>query len=208
MPRKQQPKQQLHGTTDAKYENLSVIGVTALQAYTSLISKLSASEEVRAKTPGRAAKALMDLCVPTPFKMSTFIEEGVDEMIIQNGIRIFSLCEHHMLPFFGTAAVAILPNGGRILGLSKFSRLVRYHAAGLNTQERITKAVGDALWTCKELDPAGVAVSLRCYHTCISMRGTRDTGAVTTTQFLAGAFKSDPSARAEFLNSVDHPPIC
>lgn len=208
MPRKQQRKQQSPATTGVKYDQVSTLGVTAMQVYEGLIHRLTTSEEVRSNTPRRAAKALMDLCVPMPFKMSTFIEEGVDEMIIQNGIRIFSLCEHHMLPFFGTAAVAILPQGGRILGLSKFSRLVRYHAAGLNTQERITKAVGDALWTCKELDPAGVAVSLRCYHTCISMRGTRDTGAVTTTQFLAGAFKSDPSVRAEFLNSVDHPPIC
>lgn len=156
-------------------------------------------------TPARAAKALVEMTTPQEFVFKVFDEELASGMVIQNGIWISSLCEHHILPFFGTATVAMIPGStNRVLGLSKFARLVRYHAAGLKTQERITASVGEHLLR-SSLEPAGVGVSLRCYHCCMSLRGVKDTGAVTTTQYLGGVCKDDPSARAEFLNAVAHP---
>lgn len=157
-------------------------------------------------TPRRAAKAFVELMSAEGFDFTVFEEEHSDEMIIQNGIVMHSLCEHHILPFFGTACVAYIPDGNRIVGLSKLSRLVRYCSAGLNTQERITRAIGTFMQD-SVLAPKGVAVSLRCFHTCMSLRGVKDTNAVTLTQALFGVFKTDPAARAEFLSRVQHQQI-
>lgn len=154
------------------------------------------------ETPERAAKAMLELCCQEPFVMTVFEEEGANEMVLQQGIRIKSLCEHHMLPFFGTVAIAYIPWSGRVLGLSKLSRLARWAAGGLNTQERITRRILDVM-NAEPLSPAGVAVSIRCYHTCMSLRGVEDCGANTITQAFAGAFETgDP--RAEFLSLVKH----
>lgn len=157
------------------------------------------------ETPTRAAKALMEMTTPTEFEFKVFDEEAATGMVILNGIWVSSLCEHHVLPFFGTATVAMIPGPSqRVLGLSKYARLVRYHASGLKTQERITAAIGQQLLK-SHVKPAGVGVSLRCYHTCMSLRGVKDTSAVTTTQYLGGICKDDPMARSEFLNAVAHP---
>jgi GTP cyclohydrolase I len=156
-------------------------------------------------TPLRYAKFIREFTTRPKFTFTLFSEK-VDEMLIQNGIPVASLCEHHTLPFFGTAAIAYLPNGHTIGGLSKLARLVRHYARGLQNQERLTKQVGEYL-TNSDLAPKAVGVSIRCYHTCMSIRGIEAQNAVTTTQYLSGLFKTDASARAEFLQAVRHPQV-
>jgi GTP cyclohydrolase I len=148
-------------------------------------------------TPKRYAKALLDLTTRVPFTCTTFKNEGTDEMIVQTGIAFSSVCEHHVLPFYGTAAVAYIP-GEEIVGLSKLARAVRYFAAGLQNQERITSQVVAFLEA--QLKPRGVAVKLVARHSCMELRGVRAHGAETTTSCLTGAFKYDDKARSEFLS--------
>ena len=147
-------------------------------------------------TPRRMAKMLAELCTPEPFAFTAFASEGMDEMIVQAPIPFHSLCEHHMLPFVGTAAVAYIPDG-KIVGLSKLARAVRYCAAGLQNQERITTAVADML--TKELNPQGVGVVLRARHLCMEMRGARVPDVYTMTSCMRGALLEDGRAREEFL---------
>lgn len=147
-------------------------------------------------TPARVAKFYEEWLHPQPFEFTTFDAEGTDEMVVQTGIPFASLCEHHMLPFVGTAAVAYLPDR-RIVGLSKLARAVHHAARGLQNQERITRAVADMIE--QNLAPRGVAVVLRAEHLCMTMRGVRVPGAVTTTSDLRGVFRDGGSARAEFL---------
>lgn len=157
-------------------------------------------------TPLRAARALVEMHQRTFPVMKTFEEETTsDGLIAQNGIWVRSLCEHHLLPFFGTACVAILPQPGCVLGLSKYARLVKYYASTLATQERITRQTAERIAQDKELRPLAVGVSLRCYHTCMSLRGVEDTSAVTTTTHITGVFRTDASAKAEFLSAIKHP---
>lgn len=148
------------------------------------------------KTPHRYAKFLSDwIGAPEP-EFTTFATEGMDEMVVVTGIPFYSLCEHHTLPFFGTAAVGYLPNE-RIAGLSKLPRAVAYCAAGFQNQERITMSVANMLQ--ERLKPKGVAVVIRARHLCMEMRGARACGAETTTSRLTGAFRKDARARAEFM---------
>jgi GTP cyclohydrolase I len=147
-------------------------------------------------TPNRVAKFLADWSTPQPFAFTTFASEGMSEMVVQVGIPFFSLCEHHMLPFFGTAAVAYIP-GERIVGLSKLARCVQHHARGLQNQERITMAVAEDLQ--RALSPIGVGVVLRARHLCMEMRGVRSHDTCTVTSRLTGALMEDASARSEFL---------
>lgn len=147
------------------------------------------------RTPERVAKLWAELLKPLPFKFTTFAAEGMDEMVVQTGIPFYSMCEHHILPFFGTATVAYIPKD-RLVGLSKLSRAVHHYAAGLQNQERITLRVADAL---EALNPMGVAVLLRARHLCQEMRGPRVVGAETVTERLTGVFRTKPEVRAEFL---------
>jgi GTP cyclohydrolase I len=124
---------------------------------------------------------------------------GCDELIFQSSIPVWSTCEHHMLPFFGVAHIGYLPNG-RILGLSKFSRLIEVFARRLQVQERLTVQVASALMD--GLEPFGVGVVLQCRHTCMEARGVQQAGTVTTTTALRGRFKSDLGLKAEFLDNV------
>lgn len=127
--------------------------------------------------------------------------QGVDEMIIQRDIPVWSTCEHHMLPFFGVAHIAYLPHG-KVLGLSKFARLLDVFARRLQVQERLTMNVADALQA--GLSPLGVGVVLQCRHTCMEARGVEKAGSVTTTTCLRGSFK-DAHVKAEFLSMVHAP---
>jgi len=150
-----------------------------------------------AETPKRVARMLVAHCTPEPFAFTTFSSEGMSELIVQAPIPFHSLCEHHMLPFMGTAAVAYIPNG-KIVGLSKLARAVRHCAAGLQNQERITTAVADMLEA--NLQPKGVGVVLRARHLCMEMRGVRAADVYTVTSCLRGALFDKPEARAEFLS--------
>lgn len=153
------------------------------------------SREGLQETPARVVKFLRSLVRPEPFDLTTFDSEGLSEMIIQTGIPFASLCEHHMLPFLGTATVAYIP-GQRIVGLSKLARAVQFCAAGLNNQERITMRVADIL---QGIQPVGIGVVLRARHTCMEIRGIKAAGTWTTTSELRGALYDKPEARAEFL---------
>lgn len=148
------------------------------------------------ETPRRVAKSMAEICTPKPFDFTVFDAEGMDEMVVQAGIPFYSLCEHHMLPFFGEAAVAYIPDG-KIVGLSKLARAVQYCAAGLQNQERITTSVADMLQA--KLAPKGVGVVLKARHLCMEMRGVRTAGTATTTSRMLGAMLDKPEARAEFL---------
>jgi GTP cyclohydrolase I len=122
--------------------------------------------------------------------------EGVDEMVIVRDIPLYSLCEHHLAPFFGKAHVGYVPNK-KILGLSKISRLVEIYSRRLQVQERLTNQIADAL--AKHLQPLGVAVVLECRHMCMESRGVKHAGASTVTSALRGSIKANLDTRKEFL---------
>ena len=126
-------------------------------------------------------------------------EEKHESMILVRDIEIYSLCEHHLLPFFGRAHVAYLPNG-RIVGLSKIPRVVEVFARRLQVQERLTDQVADAL--CQVLKPLGVGVVIEAYHLCMMMRGVEKQNSKTITSALRGTFRSDGKTRDEFLRLV------
>ncbi|KQY64274.1 MULTISPECIES: GTP cyclohydrolase I [unclassified Nocardioides] len=148
-------------------------------------------------TPRRMADAYLEMLRARDFDLTTFPnEQGYDELVLVQDIPVQSLCEHHMLPFWGVAHVGYLP-GDRILGLSKFARLVEFHARRAQTQERLTQEVADHLQ--RALSPKGVGVVIEAEHTCMSLRGARVSGARTVTSALSGRLREDPSGRAEFL---------
>lgn len=163
-------------------------------------------------TPIRVAKFYEEFLSPPVFEFTAFDNDGSSEMIIQSDISFHSLCEHHLVPFYGTACVAYIP-GKRIVGLSKLARCVDSFARKLQNQERITKQIADALFEAltvrvegheQKIEPIGVAVVLRARHLCMEMRGVKKPGAVTTTSCLYGAFKDEPSCRAEFLSLANN----
>ena len=150
-----------------------------------------------AETPRRMAAAYAELLGAQSFDFTSFPNsEGYDELVLVQDIPFTSVCEHHMLPFFGVAHIGYLP-GDRILGLSKFARLVDVLSRRTQTQERLTKQVADQLED--QLAPRGVGVVVEAEHTCMSLRGARAAGARTVTSALLGTLRSDPSSRAEFL---------
>lgn len=173
--------------------------VAAEKAAADLLSALGLpidSEEM-AETPRRMAHAYAEMLAVPAFDFTTFANtEGYDELVLVENIPVRSLCEHHMLPFFGVAHVGYLP-GERILGLSKFARVVDFFAQRPQTQERLTKQVAEHLQ--HQLFPRGVGVVIEAEHTCMSLRGVRSVGARTVTSTLFGSLRDDAAARAEFL---------
>src|SRR5918993_1154328 len=158
---------------------------------------LDLTDDNLAETPRRMAHALVEMTSGPDFELTTFPnDEGYDELVLVQGIALQSVCEHHMLPFVGVAHVGYLPSD-RILGLSKFARMVELHARRPQTQERLTKRIADHLR--EELRPDGVGVVIEAEHTCMSLRGARSHGARTTTSALFGRLRDDSRSRAEFL---------
>jgi GTP cyclohydrolase I len=150
-----------------------------------------------ARTPHRVARAYSELLSPREFGLTTFPnDEGYDELVVARDIPFTSLCEHHLLPFVGTASVGYLP-GARILGLSKLARVVELFARRPQVQERMTKQV--ASWLDQHLRPRGVGVVVRAEHTCMTLRGVQARGATTVTSALLGTLRDDARSRAEFL---------
>lgn len=147
-------------------------------------------------TPRRFVKFLEEFTAPADFELTEFDGEGYDEMIIQKNIPFYSMCEHHLAPFFGTATVAYIP-GEKIVGLSKLARTVDKFACGFQNQERITRSVAEYLM--EKLNPLGVGVTLKAQHFCMQMRGVKKSGADTITSAMLGAFRDNPATRAEFL---------
>ena len=127
---------------------------------------------------------------------SAIFREEHDNMIMVRDIELYSMCEHHMLPFFGKAHVAYIPDG-KIVGLSKIPRIVDVYAQRLQVQERLTEQIAEGL--CRVLKPAGVGVVIEAYHLCMMMRGVQKQNSKTITSALRGAFREDPKTRDEFL---------
>lgn len=163
------------------------------------------TREGLAETPARVAKAWQHWTqgyrVDVATLLKTFADgaEGVDEMVTVANIPFYSHCEHHLAPFFGTATISYLPQG-RVVGLSKLSRVVDAFAQRLQVQERLTGQIADALQD--HLEPLGAAVRIKARHLCMESRGVCKQGHHTVTTALRGAFKTDPAVRAEFLAEV------
>lgn len=164
------------------------------------ISSRGGSYEGIEATPGRAARALLEMTsgydVDVAGLMTDFESDGYDEMVILRGVPFVSLCEHHLLPFEGQAHVAYIPSE-RIVGLSKIARVVEAYARRLQVQERLTIQIADAIED--HLAPVGVLVIVEAEHSCISCRGVRKPGVSAVTSALRGAIRDKPEARAEAL---------
>lgn len=130
--------------------------------------------------------------------MKVFTEADNDEVVVVRDIPLYSMCEHHLLPFIGKAHIAYIPSNGKVIGLSKLARIVSSFAKRPQLQERITSQVADFLE--QELNPLGVAVVVEAEHLCMTMRGARAAGAVTKTSALRGIAKSDARTRAEIMS--------
>lgn len=156
------------------------------------------------KTPERVAKSLQYLTHgydidPKEILLSAMFKEEYSQMVIVKDIEVYSLCEHHMLPFFGKAHIAYIPNG-HIVGLSKIPRIVDAFARRLQVQERLTNEIRDCIQ--ETLNPVGVAVVIECKHLCMAMRGIQKQNSVTTTSAFTGEFSKERT-RTEFLQLIN-----
>jgi GTP cyclohydrolase IA len=155
------------------------------------------TEEGVRETPRRMVSAYTELLTSQPFRPTTFPnDEEYDELVVARAIPFHSLCMHHLLPFHGVAHIGYLP-GDRILGLSKFARVVDLFARDLQVQERLTVQIAD--WLQEHLAPKGVGVVLEAEHLCMSLRGVQKFGAKTITSALHGLVRDDARTRQEFL---------
>jgi GTP cyclohydrolase I len=158
------------------------------------------------RTPGRVAKALRFFTEgyqqdPIEILNDALFDVDYDEMVIVKDIDFYSLCEHHLLPFFGRVHVAYIPNG-KVVGLSKIPRLVEMFARRLQVQERLTMQIAKTLESV--LQPKGVAVVIESIHLCMMMRGVEQQSAFAITSSLRGAFQADPKTRSEFMDLIRH----
>ena len=175
--------------------------------YEGIISKLGEDpkREGLLKTPERVAKALQFLThgydiQPEEILKSALFKEDYSEMVIVKDIELYSMCEHHMLPFFGKAHIAYIPDG-TIVGLSKQPRVVDAYARRLQVQERLTIEIRDCIQNT--LNPKGVAVVIECSHMCMQMRGVQKQNSVTTSSAFTGLFLTNDATRKEFINLVN-----
>ena len=174
-------------------------------SYDNIINKVGedVSREGLLKTPMRAAKAMQFLTQgydqnTVEILKSAMFKEDYSQMVIVKEIEVYSMCEHHMLPFFGKAHIAYIPNG-YIVGLSKLPRIVDAFARRLQVQERLTNEIRDCIQNT--LNPLGVAVVMECSHLCMQMRGVQKQNSVTTTSAFTGEFLKD-STRKEFISLI------
>ena len=186
---------------------------TALAEYEALVRRQlellgeDADREGLLKTPSRVAKAMAWLT--RGYEMNAvdvigdaLFEENADGMVMVRDIELYSMCEHHMLPFFGKAHIAYIPDG-RVVGLSKLARVVDVFARRLQVQERMTEQIAQAL--ADVLKPKGVGVVIECAHMCMAMRGVEKQNSKTITSALIGNFRSDAKTREEFLRLAHSP---
>lgn len=152
-------------------------------------------------TPGRAARAMQYLTRGYNQSLDEVVNNAIfesdnDEMILVKNIEVYSLCEHHLLPFIGKCHVAYIPTG-KVIGLSKIARIVDMYARRLQIQENLTKQIADSLMSI--IDPAGVGVIIEAQHLCMMMRGVEKQNSMMTTSMMLGSFRKDDRTRSEFL---------
>ncbi|MBO5359681.1 MAG: GTP cyclohydrolase I FolE [Clostridia bacterium] len=154
------------------------------------------------ETPNRVARMYEEIYAgleEDPKKhLKIFTEDNNDEMVIVRDIPLYSICEHHLIPFIGKAHIAYIPGNGKVIGLSKLARIVNCFAKRPQLQERLTSQVADFLY--ENLDPQGVAVVVEAEHLCMTMRGARASGSQTRTSAMRGIMRSDARTRAEALS--------
>jgi GTP cyclohydrolase I len=174
--------------------------------YSSIIESIgeNPNREGLLKTPERVAKAMQFLTqgYNTDAKKileSAIFSEDYNQMVLVKGIELYSLCEHHMLPFFGKAYIAYVPNG-KIVGLSKFPKLVDAFSRRLQVQERLTNEIMHCI--DETLEPKGVAVVIEAQHLCMQMRGVEKQNSFTTTSAFSGVFMNNEKTRSEFMNLI------
>lgn len=157
------------------------------------------------ETPARVARAYAETFAglhedPTAVLSKTF-DEGHQELVLVRDIPIYSTCEHHLVPFYGTAHIGYIPNeDGKVTGLSKLARVADLYARRPQVQERLTAQIADAL--VEKLDAQSVIVVIECEHLCMAMRGIRKPGSTTTTSAVRGGFRTNPASRAEVLSLI------
>lgn len=175
------------------------------QSYKLVLSEIgeNPNREGLLKTPERVAKAMQYLTQgydqnPTEILRSAMFAEPYDQMVLVKDIEVYSMCEHHLLPFFGKAHIAYIPNG-HIVGLSKLPRVVDSFSRRLQVQERLTTEIRDCIQ--ETLKPKGVAVVIECSHLCMQMRGIQKQNSITTTSAFTGEFLEDRT-RSEFMKLI------
>ncbi len=184
-------------------------GVSTVELYRELLRRAGEdpSRDGLLKTPERMERALEYLTrgytqSPKEILQGALFDVDYEEMVIVRDIEFYSMCEHHMLPFFGKAHVAYIPQG-KVIGLSKAARLVDVFARRLQVQERMTRQIADAI--VEAIHPQGVAVILEAQHLCMMMRGVEKQGSMTTTSSMLGVFRDQAQTRNEFLSLVRRP---
>lgn len=183
-------------------ESIDILADSYRQIIT--VTKEDPDREGLIKTPIRAAKAFQFLTHgyglnPEEILKAALFNEDYKQIVVVKDIEIYSLCEHHLLPFFGKAHVGYIPNG-KIVGLSKIPRVVDAYARRLQLQERLTSQIKDCLQ--KVLNPIGVAVVIEAQHLCMSMRGIQKQNAIMTTSEFTGAFLKNTNTRQEFMHLI------
>ncbi len=203
-------KKDIESTDDQGFERIEKFNPEKtsrlLKNYKNILSEIGEDPEREGleKTPERIAKAVQYLTSgysqdPSNILKSAMFKEDYSEMVLVKDIEIFSLCEHHMLPFYGKAHIAYIPDG-TITGLSKIARVAEAFSRRLQVQERLTMQIRDCIQ--ENLNPMGVAVVIEAKHLCMVMRGVQNQSSITTTSAFTGVFLKNASTREEFIHLI------